>query len=175
MMRVVRLALIAVLVVGCASAVPTAGPSPTPLIIYVTPSPTPSPSPTPMPTPTPSGPTMTADDDKIDTLIRDGAASFLALAGRMTDPRAGETIADVFRATRDFADNQQVLAQIYRPSNCTQAALDLYVEGLVIAERESQKFLDWVEGSGPEPDTDQFTASGLKVGAAVRTLNESGC
>jgi hypothetical protein len=119
----------------------------------------------------------TLDDERIDTQIRDGVSRFLALAGRMQDPRAGETIFDVMEAANAFARDQQTALTIYRPSACTQAAVDSYLEGMELIEESTDDFLAIYESGGSFDDFDSSLArtAGEKAGAAVRLLNESGC
>jgi hypothetical protein len=154
-MRAARLAIIAVLLTGCASVAPVATtPAGTPVVIYVTPAPlavTPAPSPAPTPTqvPTPSPrptkpprPTLTADDVKIQGIIKDGAAQMLDILDEMSAPDSDVVV--VFRELRDFASSQQTRLSIYSPSSCTTSAAGLWRTAMEDAEGLAQGFLDWV-------------------------------
>lgn len=185
MRGVARLFLVLV-AAGCATVAPAETVvQPTAQIIYVTPVPTVSPPPaTPTaPVPTIVPPTVTAasltfseDDEKIDDIIRDGAAAFLALANRMGDPRPGETVIDVFEATEQFASSQQTLVRLYHASSCTSTAVRSYVEGLDIAEAGSKQFVDYYSrGIGTEPDSEDFAEAGRLIGRAVGLLDNSPC
>lgn len=184
-MRTVHLVLVAAIVASCWGAplatlrpprIPTPAPTATPAtarpsIIRVTPSPTPTPGPSPSPTPIP-GPTFTADDNRIDALIRLGFVEMLGVLAPMVEPHPN--MGDIFTSAREFASRTQASLAEYAPSPCTERAFQLFSKSMRLLEEVSQTFLDWVARGKVGPfDGSPVGTAATRANAAFESLEAS--
>ncbi len=119
------------------------GAAPTAQIIYVTPAPTATPTavPTPTPTPTMAANTMTADDQKIFSMIIDGATAVTDKLSETSNAATTAEMLDVFKALRDLASLEQTRIGIYTPSACMMAAASAYNAAMATTEAMATDFL----------------------------------
>ena len=139
-------ALVALLVVGCTGA-PGATPDPaTPAAIASTAAPTAdmsTPEPTASPTATPEANTVyTADDEEIAKLIKAGADEAIPELRRLNDMDPGQ-LEDQFLPLGEWITSQKAGLEAYTPSNCTTAAVALFVKGMDSYDAIRKKFLAW--------------------------------
>lgn len=190
-MRTVHLILVAVIAVSCWGAPPatlrpprTPSPAPTataaptrPSLVRVTPTPpsasTPNSTPNVLPGPTPiAGPTLTADDQQIDALIRLGVGEMLLILGPASSP--DPNMGDIFRSAREFASRTRASLTAFEASPCTERGLQLFEKSMRLLEDVSQAFLDWVAaGRVDQFDGSNFRTAGERARAALESLDAS--
>lgn len=156
---------LALVVAGCAGA--TVTPSPTP---------TASPSPTVTPTPTPA-PTLTSDDLKIESIIKDGAAQVISDATTIQNPSnsSADLLAD-YQQLNQFAAGQIALSSVYTASICTSQAWTLYTAGTTALQTWTGEFVAALQGGniGAMPAGSQDTGA-YSIGQAVTALKSGPC
>jgi hypothetical protein len=117
--------------------------------------------------------TATADDRKLDQIIRDALAKAFDITARI---KAGDELQG-FKDLAAHANTQLALVLIYRASPCTAEAVALFRDGMTTLAREAQAFVAWYEGGqiGMSPGSAAMTDSAQKLGGAVNSLNASTC
>ena len=183
MRRAASLMVAAILVLaGCGSAAtppPTQAPTPNPTPVL-----TPTLAPTPVPAtpvasvaPPSAAPTMTSDDAKIATLIKDGATRIIAYATALQNPDssvAQEVV--LYQKIHQFAASQQTVTAIYTASVCTDQAWTLYTLGINELTSYSESVISWAQAGalGTFPPTTQDSGT-YAIGQAITALNSGPC
>ena len=139
-------ALVALLVAGCtAGAGATAEPS-TPAVTAVPSTPTPAaPSVEPSAPPSPSAANntvFTPDDAEIATLITSAADEAVPQLAGLNDSSPGK-LEGLFLPLGEWISAQRTAVEALTPSNCTEAAVDLFEDGLSQYDGIRKKFLAW--------------------------------
>lgn len=133
---------------------------------------TPAPTPTGIPILTPApAPTMTTDDLKIDSVVKDGIAAMAELSGKLSGAATvGDTLA-IVKKMQSLADTQVTLTSIYTASTCTKDAWDLYKQGMGLMSSGVDATLAWIAAgaAGDMPGND-IKASATTLGSALVAL-----
>lgn len=163
-------ALLALVLAGCtAGPGATAAPAPpataapaTPTAVAPTPEPTLPPSPTPV-----ANTVYTAEDEEIAKLIRAGADEAIPQLKLLRNMDPAERT-ELFLPLLGWITSQKAGVEAYTSSNCTTAAVELFIEGMDRYDDMRAKFLEWRDwGAHREP---------FAIGApsqAVETFEES--
>lgn len=160
----VLIALVAVVVVGCGGAAPSASLNATAASSPAAASPTASPTEA-------AEATQSADDAAISSLIKDTTAEVLDLVDadfdNMTDPEIGQ----LFERIKDRTSTAQTKLGIYTPSNCTAEAHSTALSGLAQLEEGAQAFLNWMAtGADGDAPSSGFADGARELGEAVRAI-----
>ena len=153
------------------------GAAPTAQIIYVTPAPTATPTavPTPTPTPTMAANTMTADDQKIASMIKDGVTAVTDKLSGISNAATTAEMLDVFKALRDLASLEQTRIGIYTPSGCMMAAASAYNAAMATTEAMATDFLAWVAAGASGTAPSGANEAGKALGSALLAVQASPC
>jgi hypothetical protein len=150
----------------------TATPTPAP-----TPAPTPTPTPEPTPTPTPApAPTMTADDVKIEFVVKSGVAKMIELSGQMDSAATLDDVVRIMDEMRAQADAEVLMTGVFTASPCTKKAWALYEQGMSEMSSGASAVLAWVyDGAVGDMPADDVSASAATLGRALAALEASTC
>lgn len=164
--------LVAVLLVGCVGVAPTpqivyVTPAPTPVVIYVTPAP-----PTVRPTPTEEA----FDDQQIAGLVRAGLSQLDIYIADIQNAPTLNSMVGTYSDMGEFAGNQQASLAALNGSSCIQEVVDLWNESMILLERLSDDFLEYVAGGAiGDFNSDAAYDAGAKAGQARNALDASSC